>query len=126
MYYGGESTSILFPEANSNQFLARKLQGIFAEPRVKRFPLSLKIVGVSLSNFHALAWTSEGNLYSWGSNKNGVLGLKDNEKAQNRIVSNPTPVMVGLGNNPGIYFALATRSASIVINFRGRIYYWGR
>jgi alpha-tubulin suppressor-like RCC1 family protein len=126
MYYGGELTSISYPEENSNHVLAKRLIGITSEPKLKRFPSRFQIIGVSLSKHHALAWTTTGTLFSWGHNENGVLGVENNEKNLNKVISEPKPVSIGIGTNPGICFALATETASLVINFRGRIYYWGK
>ena len=126
MYYGGESRSILFPEKKSNEIFAKRLMGVFSDQRITRFPSSLPIIGISLSRNHALAWTTGGSLYAWGCNVNGVLGIENNENLIDAVIQNPTPVKVGLGDNPGINYAMATSSASFVINFRGRIYYWGR
>lgn len=126
MYYGGESLSNHYPEKKSNDAMARRLLGIFAQQKVTRFPSSMPVIGVSMSSYHALAWTSAGQLLSWGTNVNGVLGLEDNEQKKDAIVHCPMPVKMGLGNNPGINFAVATNTASMVINVRGRIYYWGR
>jgi hypothetical protein len=119
-------SSALFPEENSSKVLGKKLIGVFSEPKLKWMQPSLQLVGLSVGKHHVLAWSSSGLLYSWGINYNGVVGVKDNGKNLNKVISTPTLVEMQMGNNPGIVFGLAMKEASMVINFRGRIYYWGR
>lgn len=35
-----------------------------------------KIIGIAAGEFHSLCYTNSGDLYAWGSNKNGQLGFK--------------------------------------------------
>ncbi len=35
-----------------------------------------KIIGIAAGEFHSLCYTNSGELYAWGSNKNGQLGFK--------------------------------------------------
>ena len=100
--------------------------GIRAEMRIKWFPPSLQLVGLSLSKQHVLAWSVSGLVYSWGSNLNGVLGINENGKHLNQLVSSPALVDMDIGDNPGVFSGLATNNASFIINFRGRVYYWGK
>lgn len=100
--------------------------GVFAEPKLKWINPSLQLVGLSVGKHHVLSWSATGLIYSWGINQGGVIGIKDNGKNLNKVVSTPTLVDLELGNNPGVVYGLATKDASFIINFRGRIYYWGR
>ena len=128
MYYGGELTSILYPEIKTSSMIAKKLLGVFALPYIKLFNLNMgvSLVGISLAKNHALAWTHMGILYAWGLNAFGVIGLTNNEHRLNEVVNKPTKVDMGLGENPGICYALATDNASLLLNFRGRVYHWGK
>lgn len=124
--FTGELASPLYPEENSSKVLGKKLIGIFAEPKVKWINPSLQLVGLSIGKYHVLAWSATGLIYSWGINQGGVVGIKDNGKNLNKIISTPALVDLELGSNPGVVYGLATKEASFVINFRGRIYYWGK
>jgi hypothetical protein len=124
--FAGEAASPLYPESNSSNVIGKRLIGIFAEPIVKWLSPSFQIASLSVSKYHVLAWSTIGTLYSWGINHNGIVGVKNNGKQLNELISSPTLVDMQLGENPGIVFGLATKEASIVINFRGRVYYWGK
>lgn len=124
--YCGESASHLYPEENSSEIMGKRLIGKLSEPVVKWFKPSFKLVGLSVSKYHVLAWSSNGSVFSWGFNFRGILGLTNNGENLNKLVSTPTLVDMQLGSSPGICNALALNECSIVINFKGRIHYWGK
>ena len=93
---------------------------------LKRLVFAHKIEMLSLGRSHVLARTDIGGLFSWGLNQNGVLGVHDNPHRIGQRVSYPEKVCMGFQDPPGIVFVLATDTASIVINFNGRVFYWGK
>lgn len=84
------------------------------------------IVGVSISKVHVLGWTGHGQLFSWGTNILGVLGVSNNQERINERVFKPERVEMGFGAYPGCASAFACNTASMFIDFRGKVYYWGK
>lgn len=49
---------------------------IVTEPRILSQLLKEVIKGISAGDFHSVCYSQSGDIYSWGSNKSGQLGLK--------------------------------------------------
>ncbi|KYN05211.1 RCC1 and BTB domain-containing protein 1 [Cyphomyrmex costatus] len=77
------------------------------------------IVKVACGYAHTLALTDEGNLYTWGLNTNGQLGIGNGTNSSK-------PVMVK--HKMGRVFDIAAdhcKQISIAVNKEGRVYIWG-
>ena len=48
-------------------------------PTLLREPFTNKVMGVSCGNNYTLLWTTEGDAFSWGCGRHGVLGQGDTE-----------------------------------------------
>lgn len=89
-------------------------------PHLMRFPEGALIAGVSASTGHALAWTSTGDLYSWGDNSFDCLGVMDCARS---IV--PVKVDFGSLGDVRIRFASAGPRHCLAIDIHGRLFSWG-
>lgn len=110
---------------NCHAQLGRGYSGEFADrllpERVHRLS---NVTAVSLGRFHSAAITENGNLYIWGCNSNGQLGLGDKEVPEytvivgaaspQRVTSLSDVIAVSLGD---------THSAAITAN--SNVYSWG-
>lgn len=76
----------------------------------------LNIVKVSTSGYHCLALTGNGDVYSWGTNGNGQLGLGDREY---KLV--PTIVQ----NLPSSIDIAAAGFSSYAVDMTGSVWSWG-
>ncbi|KAM6932914.1 LOW QUALITY PROTEIN: putative E3 ubiquitin-protein ligase HERC6 [Xenentodon cancila] len=65
------------------------LQNSICKPSRVPLPSSIRIIQVACGNSHSLALTKGGDVFSWGSNSHGQLGLKKEVAVQ------ATPVRVG-------------------------------
>lgn len=83
-----------------------------------------KIVAVSISQHHVLAWSNTGKAYAWGYNYNGILGIDNNRRRQDKLVVHPQPVKAI--ENTIVTSMEACDTCSFAIDFRGKLYYWGR
>lgn len=130
IFYTGDQRSSLLPSEGIPE-LKRSLTDItkaqIPDPSVlKRLQFQHKFDMLSMGTHHVLARTDTGRLFSWGLNEFGVLGVENNPQRLKERVSVPERVCMGFQDPPGIVFVLATESASIAINFNGRVFYWGR
>ncbi|MCF7924822.1 MAG: hypothetical protein K9L64_06955, partial [Candidatus Izimaplasma sp.] len=80
------------------------------------------VTQVSLGQYHSLAITSEGRIFSWGSNINGQLG---DDTATFKLV--PTDITSQFGLFPGetINHISSGESHSAAITSEGRLFIWG-
>ncbi|XP_005360943.2 probable E3 ubiquitin-protein ligase HERC6 [Microtus ochrogaster] len=53
-------------------------------PTKIKFPDGIKIIQVSCGHYHTLALSEDGQVFSWGSNSHGQLGLRKNCSSQDR------------------------------------------
>ena len=75
-----------------------------------------KVIAVSLGWSHSAAITADGDLYTWGSNSYGQLGLSD-------MTDRKSPAKVALSYVAAV--ALGGQHSAAVLS-DGRIYVWGR
>ncbi|XP_050536005.1 probable E3 ubiquitin-protein ligase HERC4 isoform X1 [Daktulosphaira vitifoliae] len=92
------------------------------KPKIVKSLGSVFIVQISCGYRHCLALTNHGELYSWGSNEFGQLGLGSNITSIN--VSKPTLIksLIGLP----ISFITCGGYHSFVISKSGAVYGWGK
>lgn len=82
------------------------------------FSQSVKILKISLGNSHTLAIDADGEVWSWGLNTKGQLGLGHN---------NPTvrPQKVNFSKGVKIIEVAAGGAHSVAIDRDGKVYTWG-
>jgi len=94
-------------------------------PKVIDWPVTKpKILGIGLSPKHAVAWDVDGNLYSWGKNEYGCLGINNNLLRNFDSVTEVEPVVVVKGTK--IATAFAFDGITLAITYQGKVFYWGR
>jgi hypothetical protein len=86
----------------------------------------IEIVGMSVCNTHCVACSKEGFVFTWGRNTSGCLGIEENEKRLDCEVFQPQMVNMGFGGVPCASAVLALPGVTLLVNFRGRVFYWGR
>jgi len=81
------------------------------------------VVQVAGGRFHTLALTASGQVFSFGNNSSGQLGIADNSGTQN---PSPTPKLVTLpgATGPAAEVAAGER-ASLVVTTTGQLYAFG-
>lgn len=75
-----------------------------------------QIIKISTSGYHCLALDSDGNVYSWGTNANGQLGVGDESSRTIPTKIETLPSMVDI--SAGGYFSLA-------VDYNGNVWGWG-
>jgi RHS repeat-associated protein len=76
------------------------------------------VVAVSAGGWHSLALTGDGNVWSWGSNDKGQLGIGDRSISQKLV-----PVTVT--NLSNVVFISAGRDFTLAATSDGKVYAWG-
>lgn len=84
------------------------------------FPAGVKIVKVSAGKAHSLALTDSGDVYAWGSNSDGQLGVSGIP-----TVGSSTPLRVSLPEGVVVKQIMAGADFSYVLSEDGRAYSWG-
>lgn len=101
---------------------------VLVHPRKIEFgaflPLTQKMVGLSASQNHVFAWSDAGRAFAWGYNYNGVLGVENNRKHQDKLFT--TPQIVHAFAFTPVLSLEACDTCSFAINHRGKAFYWGR
>lgn len=71
------------------------------EPKLIENLSGIKIVKIACGGWHSIALSSDGDLYVWGSNSNGQLGLKTNksETIDSDVSIMATPIVLDLDCN---------------------------
>ena len=122
LYLAGRRTSNLAP---CEKLLKRKRE-VFDYPH--KIPVAIAapqaIVGMSASNSHVLAWDADGNLFGWGVNLYGCLGVESNQSRNFDLVS--VPERIKTTHNSKIVCCLALPEVSFAITHQGRLFTWGR
>ena len=88
---------------------------------------------IAYGTLHSLALTSNGKIYSWGSNRWGQLGICENLPQQtnisNNIVENEhiydIPTMVKSLEKHKIIYISCRPWSSFALTSKGQLYYWG-
>ncbi|VEN46761.1 unnamed protein product [Callosobruchus maculatus] len=63
-----------------------------SEPVLVEALAGLKIVQISAGGWHSCALSRDGDLYTWGWNGTGQLGVYDKTESQYQVLATPTPV----------------------------------
>lgn len=81
-------------------------------------PVALAFEGVDAGDSYSLGWTSAGDLYAWGNNAQGQLGI--GVAGGSRLL--PTPIEVSAS---GVVEAAAGTNVSIALTSDGGVFTWG-
>ncbi|PKL30786.1 hypothetical protein CVV43_05370, partial [Candidatus Saccharibacteria bacterium HGW-Saccharibacteria-1] len=80
------------------------------------------IKAIAVGQSHTLALDTDGNVYAWGYNASGQLGLGNNlSQIEPKLVN--TASYIGVGNE--VKNIVAGASYSVVLTANGKIYSWG-
>ena len=80
---------------------------------------NITVSGIAAGDYHSLAFTTNGEVYAWGYNAWGQLGLGTSGNAYNES----SPVLItALSNVSGIF---AGRFHSLAFTTNGEVYAWG-
>jgi alpha-tubulin suppressor-like RCC1 family protein len=82
-------------------------------------PIPEPAIAVAAGNFHTLCLTTSGNIWAWGRNKKGELGLGSD------IESTGTPRLVASLKNEKISAIAAGAEHSLALSTTGEVYSWG-
>ena len=84
-------------------------------------------VAVAAGAEHTVALNATGELWAWGNNFNGQLGVASGvTTTQPRVVVDPNAAAVALGASPTRWSAVAAGGAhTLAIQTNGRLYAWG-
>ena len=91
-----------------------------ATPTLLRGPFTNKVMGVSCGNNYTLLWTTEGDAFSWGCGRHGVLGHGDTE---DRMV--PSKI-TNFSCTDKVIFMNAGFAHSGLITDKGAVYMFGK
>ncbi|QIM19044.1 hypothetical protein G7066_11550 [Leucobacter coleopterorum] len=80
--------------------------------------VELRFVGVAAGEGYSLGWTADGNLYAWGSNAQGQLGLGDR-------TARLQPTLIPFPPGTQIVEASAGIDMTIALTSTGVVYTWG-
>ena len=86
------------------------------EPRLKTGFDGARIENFALGTHHAIASTSKGKIYCWGSNELGQLGI-------DIIQSSDPPCLVALDDSA--FVVDASEGGSACVTLKGSVLYWG-
>lgn len=81
-----------------------------------------KIIQIATGDNHLLALTDDGNIYSWGMNLKGQLGLVSDEGV---MVNTPTHIKPDNFNREKIVKIVAGGAHSLALTETGALYAWG-
>lgn len=88
-------------------------------PQLVNLPNNEKAISIFASDFVSMAITEQGNLYSWGSNYYGELGLGNTEDQQ-------TPQLVNLPDNEKVNSISLGIGSVIATTNKNNYYAWGQ
>ena len=82
------------------------------------------IVTIACNGYHTVALDNMGNLYAWGANRYGQLGIVTNSGTTN---ANPTPTLINHSNiaNKIIVSIACGNNHTIALDNKGKLYAWG-
>ncbi|MGH9081230.1 MAG: hypothetical protein ACRDYE_14360 [Acidimicrobiales bacterium] len=88
-------------------------------PVLVHLPVGVSVTAVAAGQYHSLAMTSTGAVYSWGNNADGQLG-------DNSITNSTVPVPVALPAGVKATAIGAGDSHSLLVTSTGAVYGWGK
>ncbi|XP_059219766.1 probable E3 ubiquitin-protein ligase HERC4 isoform X1 [Stomoxys calcitrans] len=97
-------------------------QDLVAQPKIVRNLVSKTVLQIACGNNHSLALTSCGELYSWGSNIYGQLGVG----SPGDVVHSNVPRLITALNGIPIAFIACGGNHAFVISKSGAVFGWGR
>ncbi|KAM7357848.1 HECT and RLD domain containing E3 ubiquitin ligase 4 isoform 2-T4 [Cochliomyia hominivorax] len=97
-------------------------QDVVVQPKIVRNLVSKHVVQIACGNNHSLALTNCGELYSWGSNIYGQLGVSP---TSDLVHSNVPRLITALQGIPIAYITCGGNH-SFVISKSGAVFGWGR
>lgn len=124
----GKETSTIVEE-DSEHLDADEMQGDLLSkstleavpiPHIVKALIGKDVVGVSAGAFHSLAVTSDGEMYVWGTNDGGQLGMKSSSSQVD------TPTRIEALENISIGMAACGFDHTVAISEDGNVYAWGR
>ena len=83
------------------------------------------IVNIESGGSHSLALSSEGQVYAWGSNIHGELGLDENDENYEDIEIMKTPILIKNLESIKIKIISCGEIHSLALSENGDIYSWG-
>ncbi len=89
-----------------------------SEPFVVPLPQGVRAISVAAGGRHSLAATSDGDVYSWGRNASGQLGVGTENSSR-------APVKVRLPVGVKAVQVVAADEASYALTSQGDVYAWG-
>lgn len=107
--------------SNSRGQLAKDTtEQISSSPKLVKALATKHIVQIASGQYHSLALTNSGDLYSWGSNAYGQLGLG------NVTEMNSTPTLIKSLTGIPIAFITCGGNHSFAVTKSGAVYGWGK
>ncbi|XP_075163815.1 HECT and RLD domain containing E3 ubiquitin ligase 4 isoform X2 [Haematobia irritans] len=97
-------------------------QDLVTQPKIVRSLISKNVIQIACGNNHSLALTNCGELYAWGSNIYGQLGIG----SPGDVVHSNTPRLISALNGIPIAFIVCGGNHSFVISKSGAVFGWGR
>jgi alpha-tubulin suppressor-like RCC1 family protein len=90
-----------------------------------------KIVGIACGRIHSLAFTNNGELYSWGGASYGILGIGNTDHLKRDphedIPYQPVPILVkSLKGKKVIAVACGRTNTSFAVTDQNEVYSWGK
>lgn len=85
-----------------------------------------RIAKIAASDNHSALITDEGELYTWGDNGYGQLGLKGDYTEKPKSVDKPTLVSYFQENNIKVKDIVLGKHHTIALDDKGRVFSWGR
>ncbi|XP_047195648.1 probable E3 ubiquitin-protein ligase HERC6 [Hippoglossus stenolepis] len=95
------------------------LKQTFIRPSRVPIPLQVPVIHVACGNVHSLALTKGGDVFSWGSNSHGQLGLGK------EVALQPTPVLVCALSGVPVTQIAAGASHTLFLTLAGLVYCCG-
>lgn len=85
---------------------------------------SVILSGVATGKDHAIAWDEDGNVYGWGVNRFGCLGLESNQARISQTTKGVEVVESVRGAK--VVACYIVEHASFAITYQGKVFHWGK
>ena len=121
------TTGLLFAVGNKQNpaVFVKPLPDKELKPSLLPLPVAgARVVGVAAGHDHALAWDEDGNLYGWGVNRSGCLGLRDNHLRNEHTTK--TMEVVESARGAKVVACFIVEHASFCVTFQGKVFHWGK